>query len=522
MRIRPCVSVSLLVLLSAAALGAQEQWTVTIRLTSNPLPIGTCHTVSLTVYDPVTKGNARNASGGYVSAADFDMGVESEGNPAAVGKYEGTAWSACACQSGTVGQRGIITATYPAKAINEGSRVAGVAFKSQVPFTFSEPQSKYNAAGCDALKNAAVSPTRPVAALPPTSPPVTLAPAPSPGAPPAGVPLTPAGLAPPPPSTPTAMVMGPQNFRVSPVSPVLQILDWDLVPGVAGYNVYVKRDAAFNDWTLATRKPLLTRTFADSAVRQPGTMYRVTALYGDGRQGSTDIAYANPPQMQVPTGFKATGLPNNQVSLEWFPVAAVTANGFPVASKVKGYRIFGAEMPPGGMWVDTTTVPRTGLNIVRKPWIRVDVPSLPYGKYSWQVTADYGGAYQTAGLPTATVTLFDPCNPPLQATPGTAPDWVRLSQYAQKIAVEWAAVNGAVAYTVEREDYTGFGQPILLVSTCTTRLYDRFGNPGNVTVYFVDGSGGLVVGSSYRYRVTAFNSAGQRGSKTGIWTMKAQ
>ena len=213
MQVRAQATVALFVVLSANALGAQGPWTVTIRQTSNPLPIGTCHTVSLTVYDPATKGNARNGSGGYVSAADFDMSVESDGNAAAVGKYEGTIWSACACQSATVGQRGTITATYPGKSIKAGSGVAGVAFKSQVPFTFSEPQSKYNAAGCDALKNAAVSPARPLAALPPKLPPVTLAPAPAP-APPAAVALPPTlppvTLAPAPaPAPPTAVALPP-------------------------------------------------------------------------------------------------------------------------------------------------------------------------------------------------------------------------------------------------------------------------------------------------------------------------
>lgn len=108
MRIRSYAMVALLVLLSAAKVVAQGPWTVTIRQTWNALPIGTCHTVSLTVFDPSTKGNARNASGGYVSLADFDMAVESDGNPAAVGKYEARgSWSVCACQSATVGQRAV-------------------------------------------------------------------------------------------------------------------------------------------------------------------------------------------------------------------------------------------------------------------------------------------------------------------------------------------------------------------------------------------------------------------------------
>jgi len=524
MQIRPNAMLALFVLLGASRVAAQAPWTVTIRQTANPLPIGTCHTVSLTVYDPATKGNAKNASGGSVSSADFDMSVESVGNPAAVGKYEGTIWSACACQSATVGQRGTITATYPADAIKETSRVAGVAFKTQVPFTFGEPQSKYNAAGCDALKAAAAGPGAPAVALPPTLPPVTLSPAPAP--PPAvALPakLQAATLAGP---TPVAVASGPPNFRVLPgASPVLQVLAWDIVQGVAGYNVYVKRDASVTDWTLASRKPLSAQTFADSAVRQPGTLYRVTALYADGRQGSTDIVYTNPPQMHVPAGFTASHLPfaDKWVRFRWATVAGA-----------KGYRLMGYGMPPGGQWIDTTGTKGTGFSL-DPPWKQIDVSFNAYGTYTWQVTADYGGAYQTAGMPTAGITLFSPCDPPQLAVAGPAPDTISLvpfvtaSGVTTSVRVVWPRIPSAVAYTVERENYTSFGSAIRVGSSCVSLSpfvgfepnRDPFSaKPASPIIIFQDGSGGLVAGSGYRYKVTAFNAAGQRGSKTAILLIK--
>lgn len=84
--------------------------------------------------------------------ADFDMSVEAP----AIGKYESASvWSVCACQFATVGAQGTITATYPAKSLAEKSRAPEVAFKTQVPFTFSAAQGKYDPAGCDALRIAA-------------------------------------------------------------------------------------------------------------------------------------------------------------------------------------------------------------------------------------------------------------------------------------------------------------------------------------------------------------------------------
>jgi hypothetical protein len=90
------------------------------------------------------------------------------------------------------------------------------------------------------------------------------------------------------------------------------------------------------------------------------------------------------------------------------------------------------------------------------------------------------------------------------------------------VTVSWPKVPGAVAYTVERENYTGFGPVVSLGATCATAVaFTGFmvqaGRPPLAKIYFEDRSGGLVVGSTYRYRVTAFGPAGQKGSKTGVW-----
>jgi hypothetical protein len=42
-----------------------------------------------------------------------------------------------------------------------------------------------------------------------------------------------------------------------------------------------------------------------------------------------------------------------------------------------------------------------------------NLDSLPAGSYTWQITADYGGAYETAGLRSATVTVAAPPPPPV-------------------------------------------------------------------------------------------------------------
>jgi hypothetical protein len=405
MRIHAYPAVALLALLGAATLTAQAPWRVTIRLTENPLPIGTCHTVVLTAIDPVTRGTPRSESGHYLSVGtDFDLEVEAP----AVGKWESSSiWLVCACQSATAGAQGTITATYPAKALPEKSRIPGVAFKTQAPFTFSTAQSRYNAAGCDALKPAA-----PVAvALPPTVAPVTLAPAPAPAAL-IGVPATPL-------KAPSTAGPPPQNVRVAPAFggwPLIQALAWDPLPGVSGYNVSSKLNAAATQWTQANTGPLVSETFADSNFRQPGTMYRVTALYADGRQGSTDVVYTNPARLSVPYKFSARLLSPGIVRLSWSPVP-IWGAGYcsptgclpPYIASYVPSRVMGPGQPADG-----TLVPHQTLYSTVDDQI-LDVSNLPYGTHTWQVTADYGGIYETAGLPTATITLTAP--PPLAPEP---------------------------------------------------------------------------------------------------------
>src|SRR5258707_14991259 len=134
MRARAYAVVGLLALLGATTSSAQGPWTVTITLTDNPLPIGTCKSVLLRAFDPIRKGTPRTEAGHYLSSADFDMGVEG----AAVGKFESaTIYLVCGCQSATIGAQGMITATYPAKLLAEKLRVADVAFTTKTPFTFS-------------------------------------------------------------------------------------------------------------------------------------------------------------------------------------------------------------------------------------------------------------------------------------------------------------------------------------------------------------------------------------------------
>jgi hypothetical protein len=209
--------------------------------------------------------------------------------------------------------------------------------------------------------------------------------------------------------------------------PMARKLFWDRMSGVWGYNVYrnvpVSIVGTFNcsptlpvpcsaplatdgTWTLANATPLSPtsppycpdneplcnlaviesgrnyESFAETGLQHPGTTYRVTAIYANGQQSSTDVVYNNPATVEVPAGFaagKPYGGTPGEVWLSWQPVSFAV-----------GYRLFGSGQPATG-------TPVTGNG--------VDFKNLAAGTYSWQVTADYGGAYTIVGMPVATFTL---------------------------------------------------------------------------------------------------------------------
>jgi hypothetical protein len=142
-----------LVLALASRSAAQGQngngvpWEVSLTPTVNPLPIGSCGAVRLTVEDRAKKDHARNTAGSYVQTEHFDLEIDAGGK--AVGQYHGpNLFSVCACQGATIGAKGTVIATYPAKGLDEKKKTKGVAFQARAPFTIAKAVGGFNPEGC--------------------------------------------------------------------------------------------------------------------------------------------------------------------------------------------------------------------------------------------------------------------------------------------------------------------------------------------------------------------------------------
>jgi hypothetical protein len=216
---RPSVVVALLsaCLLAASIVHAQGPWTVTVTPTMNPLPIGFCAAVQLTILDPSIKDVPRNANGVRVTMADFDMAAS---GASVVGRQiDATHFEVCACQGGSPGSTAVVSAAYPAKALTTSPVVP--AFQRTATFTLAPAKGALNPPACanSVVPSVSVSPTptrtapspQPPAtavALPPTAPIATV----TPSALPAVVvpaPVVPAPAVPTPAPPPTAVALPP-------------------------------------------------------------------------------------------------------------------------------------------------------------------------------------------------------------------------------------------------------------------------------------------------------------------------
>ena len=127
---------------------AQAPWTVTLTPTLNPLPVGLCGAVQLTVFDPATRDVPRNPQGFRVTLGDFDLSVSGAG---AAGEYiDPTHYVVCGCQSGVAGATATVVASYPARSLAPRAQVPGVSFQTTASFTLAAAKGAAEPPACTA------------------------------------------------------------------------------------------------------------------------------------------------------------------------------------------------------------------------------------------------------------------------------------------------------------------------------------------------------------------------------------
>jgi hypothetical protein len=182
-------AVALILAVFAPAALAQAPWVVTVNPTMNPLPVGFCAAVQVSIRDASGAEAPRNPQGYRVTLADFDMSVTSSNSTSVVGQQiDASHWSVCACQGAEPGASATITASYPARALPESARVKGASFQSTARFELAAPKGTTNPPACktpeipaaSAMPAPASQPARVAVGSMPASPPMTVVPAAAP------------------------------------------------------------------------------------------------------------------------------------------------------------------------------------------------------------------------------------------------------------------------------------------------------------------------------------------------------
>jgi hypothetical protein len=360
-------------------------WTVTVQPAMSVLPIGGCSAVYLTIRDSTGKDTPRGPSGQRVSLADFEMSTTAANGPDVIGKLDGTSlFSACACQTGTVGEAATITATYPAQQLDAKLRVQRIAMQATAPVTLTAARGTSNPAGC-ASRQLAVKQLgdAPVALR---SPPATTASTVS-------VPTT--REAPPVLTTaPVAVVPGTAKGPLAPAagvaptgvaltgSPRIARLSWNAMPNVTGYSVW--RGNGTGASIERTPAGFTATQFADTVPDAHETYrYSVIAYYADGKQGEAPAVQFTSPPMVNPAGFTAqpSGVAGGGgVTFQWQAV--------PGAAR---YRIDGPGLPATGYFAIGTSAAH---------------PHMLAGPNTWRLQTMYPGNFgDSAGASIASAVL---------------------------------------------------------------------------------------------------------------------
>lgn len=360
-------------------------FSVTVRPTLDPLPIGVCGAVEVRLLDAMGGRWPRNPAGALMSIADFDMTVASA-DPRAVGGHQIDEyhWYACGCQAGVAGAVATITASYPAARVPANARFPGVAFQTTTTFTLAPAKGSADPQGCLQSTTERTMNAPAIVGATPAAAAMVTAPVALPSQPTTGtripVVVTPPSAGPP-----------PRNVAVTG-SPAEAFVTWDkpfASPGPVSH--VVERWKTADPTCCRATSPTLSAVgwsgWIDPLMWSGAWTYQVTAIYADGSRGSASASYTYP-EPEMPQGFKALQVARDTVVLTWQPV--------PGAS----YYTVGGPPSNVAIRVDTTTTRLT----------RVGVPP---GNATWQVAAMYQGraaGSPQAGSPSATISL-DVVNP---------------------------------------------------------------------------------------------------------------
>jgi fibronectin type 3 domain-containing protein len=257
------------------------------------------------------------------------------------------------------------------------------------------------------------------------------------------------------PSTPAGVTATAQSASSVSVS-------WDAVSGASGYYVY--RGTGSSDVYALIAETSAT-AYTDTELSASTTYYYSVSAYNSAGESAQSYDVSATTSVNVPaapTGVTATAQSASSVSVSWGSVSGAS-----------GYRVYRGTGSSGvyALVAETsaTAYTDTGLSVSATYYYKVGA----YNSAGESAQSSYGSATTSANVPAV-------------PTGVTA-----TAQSASSVSVSWGSVSGASGYRVYRGT-SNFGY-FLVAETSATAYTDT----------------GLSASTTYYYKVSAYNSAGE-------------
>ncbi|MDR2592233.1 MAG: fibronectin type III domain-containing protein [Chitinispirillales bacterium] len=250
----------------------------------------------------------------------------------------------------------------------------------------------------------------------------------------------------------------PPNVSASSTSSSSITVSWPSVNGATGYHVYRSASASGNYTQVGDVTD--TTSYTDTGLDPGMTYYYTVSAYNgagvESLQSSNTYATTG---FNSPSNVSATALSSSSISVSWSPV-----------SGAEGYYVYRSTSYSGSYYKVATAYSTT---------CKDDNVS-PGATYYYKVSAYSGAVESSQSSPpaSATTTLNAPAN---VSANSTSP---------RSITVNWSVVSGATGYRVYR-------------STSADGVYNEVGTSASSP--YTDNNN-LTVGTTYYYRVSAYNS----------------
>jgi cellulose 1,4-beta-cellobiosidase len=253
----------------------------------------------------------------------------------------------------------------------------------------------------------------------------------------------------------TPLLLPPTNLTATAGN--LQVkLQWDAVPGVAGYKVKRSTTAGGPYTTLTT---VTTNSYTDTSVTNGKTYYYVVSAIDATTQSAHSNEASATPALQAPTGVTATA-GNAQVALSW------TASAGAISYKIRRSTIV------GGPYSTIATATTTGY---------ID-QAVKNGTTYHYVVAAYNGSQTSANsnpasaTPSATLSAAR-----VQAPP--APTNLTATAASRSIVLQWKGNAEARSYNVKRS--WSSGGPYETIASTTSLNYTDTEAPAGTILYYI-------------------------------------